>query len=124
MANKLIPLLTSIGMAFALTPVASASELTDVCIAQAVGPESEQSSLNIARVHPVHSEAGFHLLIANPASSSRMIETLVQEGESCSVVMIDAPGNGIDFANYLPPEYASTFSEKSQEFWKTQAPAN
>ncbi|NJM68664.1 MAG: hypothetical protein HC851_24870 [Acaryochloris sp. RU_4_1] len=124
MKAEIIPLLTALGVMLAPTHPILASELTDSCLAQAVGSDSNQSSLNIDRAKLIYSKDNYHLLIVRPASSSRMIETLIQDGDTCSVVAIDAPGNGIAFDEYLPPEYASIFDQKSQEFWKSQAPGN
>lgn len=108
------------GIFIPFVDVASAQELEQSCVMQALGPQSEYAPLKIKNADLLHSEQykgdTYHLLVAKTGNSPYSGSRALLKG--CKVEFFDGPGNGINYG-VLPKNIVSIFEAKSNEYWQT-----
>lgn len=103
-----------------LSSTANAESLTSDCVTRAIGSDTEYSPLRFDGADAVYSDSidgdDYHIIMAKKSTAPNWrVEILMK---NCSVVMIDAPGNGIDYAQFLPSSKSQVFNSKSREYWQ------
>lgn len=106
--------LTFILLPFSFPSRALADEMTKECVDKAIGPGSDQAVLNIDKAILIHSEGDHHLIAAGSSQSpGRMTKIVIKD---CKALLVDGPGHGIEFNNFVSADAAERFSQRSLDF--------